>query len=283
MIHSFLMIGQSNMAGRGFMEDVPIIYDEKIKMLRNGRWQTMMEPINYDRSTSGIGLAATFASAWRLLHNQEDDIALIPCADGGTNLDDWAPGGALLEQAIFQAKAAQNISTIDGILWHQGESDSLEHRYQQYQHKMEHIINHLRKELNAPQIPLIIGGLGDFLGDGLYGKYFNEHHYINESLQNFTNDHENNYFVSAKGLTCNPDGVHFDAVSQRRFGIRYFEAFHHQKDIKEALYQEDSLIDTIYNKPLTKSEKMGLLQHQFGLGKISLQAFENLAAEINQS
>ena len=55
MIQSFLMIGQSNIAGRGFLKDVPPIYDEHIKMLRNGRWQTMVEPINYDRLNAGIG------------------------------------------------------------------------------------------------------------------------------------------------------------------------------------------------------------------------------------
>lgn len=281
MIHSFLMIGQSNMSGRGFLEDVPSICDEKIKMLRNGRWQIMTEPVNYDRSTSGIGLAASFASAWRLYHNQEDDIALIPCADGGSSLDDWEIGGALLSNAISQAKAAQKISTLDGILWHQGENDSLGHRHIQYQDKLEKTINYLRKELNVPHIPLIIGGLGDFLGNGLYGKYFNEHHYINESLQKFTNTQDNCYFVSAEGLTANPDGVHFDAISQRRFGVRYFEAFHHQKNILNTLDNEDAVIDTIYKRALTKTEKMGQLQYVFGLGKISLEEFQTQSAEMS--
>ncbi|EQC78751.1 Acetylxylan esterase related enzyme [Enterococcus sp. HSIEG1] len=31
MMKSFLMIGQSNMAGRGFIQDVPPIYNEKLK------------------------------------------------------------------------------------------------------------------------------------------------------------------------------------------------------------------------------------------------------------
>lgn len=64
MIKSFLMLGQSNMAGRGFLNEVDPIYNEKIKMLRNGQWQMMTEPINYDRPVSGVGLAASFADAW---------------------------------------------------------------------------------------------------------------------------------------------------------------------------------------------------------------------------
>ena len=80
MIPSFLMIGQSNIAGRGFPKDVASIYDEHIKMLRNGRWQTMVEPINYDRPNAGIGFSASFAATWRL-KNESEEIGLIPCAD----------------------------------------------------------------------------------------------------------------------------------------------------------------------------------------------------------
>ena len=38
---SVLMIGQSHMAGRGFLNEVPMICNERIQMLRNGRWQMM--------------------------------------------------------------------------------------------------------------------------------------------------------------------------------------------------------------------------------------------------
>ena len=58
VVKSFLMLGQSNMAGRGFIHEVDPIYNERIQMLRNGRWQMMTEPINYDRPVSGISLAS---------------------------------------------------------------------------------------------------------------------------------------------------------------------------------------------------------------------------------
>ena len=54
---SVLMIGQSNMAGRGFINEVPMICNERILMLRNGKWQMMTEPVNYDRPISGVSLA----------------------------------------------------------------------------------------------------------------------------------------------------------------------------------------------------------------------------------
>jgi hypothetical protein len=281
MTHSFLMIGQSNMAGRGFLKEVPSIHDEKIKMLRNGRWQMMAEPINFDRSTSGISLAASFASAWRLLHNQEDDIALIPCSDGGTNLDDWSVEGPLFQNALFQAKAAQKTSTLSGILWHQGESDSNGQKYQSYIEKFSLIIKTLREELNVPDIPLIVGGLGDFLKDGIYGPYFNEYNEVNAALIQFAEDHHHCYFASAEGLTANSDNIHFDAVSQRKFGIRYFKAFEQKSHILGKSADEDQIIEKIYNRPLTKNEKYELLQYQFAMGVISADEFQTQFAELN--
>ncbi|KFF22896.1 sialate O-acetylesterase [Chryseobacterium sp. JM1] len=280
MTHSFLMIGQSNMAGRGFLNEVPPIYDEKIKMLRNGRWQMMAEPVNYDRSTSGISLAASFASSWRLLHNQEDDIALIPCADGGTSLDDWSVEGSLFQNAVLQAKAAQKISTLSGILWHQGESDSNGQKHLLYREKLALIIKTLRKQLNAPDLPLIIGGLGDFLQNGIYGQYFNEHHQVNAALMQFAKDQQHCYFVSAKGLTANPDNIHFNAVSQRKFGVRYFKAFQEKNHILEALPDEDQIIETIHQKPLTKNEKHELLQYQWAMGVITAEEFQAQIAKL---
>ena len=118
MISSFLLIGQSNMAGRGYINEVPAIVNEGILMLRNGRWQMMAEPIHFDRPGAGIGMAISFAAGFRADH-PEVQVGLIPCADGGTSLDDWAVGGLLFEHAMAQAKLAQRSSIIKGILWHQ--------------------------------------------------------------------------------------------------------------------------------------------------------------------
>jgi hypothetical protein len=273
MINSFLMIGQSNMAGRGYLKDVKQIYDEKIKMLVNGRWQTMTEPINFDRPSSGVGMAASFAGAWRLKNDQEE-IGLIPCADGGTSLDDWAVGGVLFENALFQAKLALRSSKLSGILWHQGENDSFGGLSILYYDKLSTIVDAFRHALNAPAIPFITGGLGDFLSSGRYGKYFTEYNQVNHALQKFAETKPNCYFVTANGLTANADGLHFDAVSQRRFGIRYFDSFFRKKNILEPLASEDELIETIQNRPLTKKEQGALLEIDFACGKISLADLE---------
>jgi hypothetical protein len=280
MINSFLMVGQSNMAGRGYLKDVGQIYDEQIKMLVNGRWQTMTEPINYDRPTAGIGLAASFAGAWRLA-NEDEQIGLIPCADGGSSLDDWAVDGVLFEHAVFQARLAQRTSKLSGILWHQGENDSFAGRSAVYYDKLSVIVAALRTELSVSDIPFIAGGIGDFLSGGRYGQYFTEHTQVNHALQKYATEMPNAFFVTSTGLGANADGLHFDAVSQRKFGIRYFESFSKKKSVLEPLSAEDDLVNRIQDIPLTKTAQIALLEISFASGNLLLKDFEEQLTILN--
>ncbi len=280
MIKSFLMIGQSNMAGRGFVHDVTPIYNERIQMLRNGRWQMMTEPINYDRPVSGISLASSFAEAWSR-KNEEDKIGLIPCAEGGSSLDEWSVDGILFQHAISEARFALQTSELSGILWHQGESDSFNGNYKTYYKKLEIIMEQLRKELNAYDIPLIIGGLGDFLGKEGFGKNCTEYQLINQELEKFAFEHKACYFVTAKELTSNPDGIHIDAISQRKFGLRYFDALLNNHHVLEPLMNENQWREESKARTYTKSEKIYILSTDLALGKISYAEFETQFMEIS--
>ncbi|PSK93239.1 sialate O-acetylesterase [Taibaiella chishuiensis] len=280
MIHAFLMIGQSNMAGRGFVQEAPPVFDEHIKMLRNGRWQTMWEPVNYDRPTSGISLAASFAAAWRLQHS-DGEIGLIPCAEGGASLKDWAVGGALFDHAVSQARLALRDSKLAGILWHQGESDCFPELAATYAARLEVIIDALRSELDAPGVPLIVGGLGDYLASGIYGQYFQSYPLINTALQDFAHAHAHCYFVSAAGLSANPDGIHFNAASLRVFGLRYFDAFNRLTDAGPD-DQEEELLQRIYARPYTLKEQTALLEYRFASGALTSEAYQQALVILKQ-
>ncbi|MBL1230602.1 sialate O-acetylesterase [Enterococcus sp. BWB1-3] len=281
MIKSFLMIGQSNMAGRGFLDDVEPIYNERIKMLRNGRWQMMAEPINYDRPVAGVGLAGSFAAAW-CLENRTDEIGLIPCAEGGSTLAEWAVDGILFRNAVSQVKLAMENSELAGIMWHQGESDSYGESYKTYYKKFLIILDTLRKELNVPDIPVIIGGLGDYLGQSGFGKGCTEYKLINNELEKIAFKQPNCYYVTGQNLTCNPDGIHIDAISQRKFGYRYFESFSKKKHIMDVLTDEEKFINPDINRVYTKNEKIYLESMEFALGKISYDTFEARMIAVNE-
>ena len=118
---SILLLGQSNMAGRGDLGDVEVIDDDIIFMIRNNSWTKMVEPIHDDKSAAGVGLAASFAKGF--VDAFDCEVGLIPGAYGGTSLGDWAVNGTYYNRALEMAKAAQQDSEICAILWHQGESN----------------------------------------------------------------------------------------------------------------------------------------------------------------
>lgn len=241
MTHSFLLIGQSNMAGRGFTGEVAPIQNEKLHVLRNGRWMFFYSPVNPDRPFSGVCLAESFAEIYSKEHNVE--VGLIPCADGGTCLDQWVPGGLLYDHAIYQARLAMRTSNIAGILWHQGESDCNEGAYQKYEEKFTRIMNSMRRDLGLYDVPFLLGGLGDFLQNRPDGGMAENYGKINQTLECIAKKNAMTGFVSAKGLTSNPDNLHFNAHSLREFGLRYYDVFKTLED-KNKVFEEKSSEDS---------------------------------------
>ncbi|MEE1074155.1 MAG: sialate O-acetylesterase [Acutalibacteraceae bacterium] len=238
MIHSFLLIGQSNMAGRGFLNEAIEVDKTNIKILRNGRWQEMFRPINPDRSFSGVSLAESFAEKYAKTYDVE--VGLIPCADGGTTLEQWEVGGLLFENAIFNAKLASRTSTIAGVLWHQGESDCAEDLYPLYKQKFEKIMDALRQELNLYDVPFLLGGLGDYLPKMIQDTTLKNYALVNEQLKLIAKNNSMTGYISAKGLTANPDNLHFNSKSLYEFGHRYFNEFERLRD-KNKVFKEKLL------------------------------------------
>jgi len=228
VIHSFLLIGQSNMAGRGFVTDIEPVSDRRILVMRNGRWQKMFRPVNPDRSFSGVCLAEKFAQLYAEKYDVQ--VGLIPCADGGTCLQQWQPGSLLLDNAINCARLADRTSNVAGILWHQGESDCQEDRYPTYVERFLPILAELRKEPFLNDLPFLIGGLGDYLPNYTKSPYVVNYRFVNRALQEISETQQNVGFVSAEGLTPNEDQLHFNAPSLYEFGKRYFEVFESMRD-----------------------------------------------------
>jgi len=154
------------------------------------------------------------------------DVGLICCADGGTSMDQWMPGGLLYDHAVMNAKLAQRTSTIAGILWHQGESDCPDGLHQVYKDKLLQMLTQLRRDLELPDTPILLGGLGDFLFNRENTVWeLNNAPLINEALQAAAAEAEHIAFVPATGLGSNPDLLHFSAAALYEFGQRYFDVY----------------------------------------------------------
>ena len=228
LVDSILMLGQSNMAGRGDMGQVKPIRNPLCHMLRMGRWQPMCEPVNPDRGIfegrfrSGISLAASFADEYARAYQRP--VGLIPCADGGTYLSQWMPGELNYDHAVMQCKLALRTSSLKAILWHQGESDCLsDETVASYRENFKVMIAALRRDLGLGDIPVILGELPQQMGEAW--KTQGREQQMNAVLRQLAKEVPNCAIASSVGLTMKPDGAHFDSPACREFGKRYFDAY----------------------------------------------------------
>ena len=220
----FLLIGQSNMAGRGVIEEPDRVpFPRVFTLTKEETWVPAIEPIHFDRPDRlGTGLGRSFA---RVLAEAAPGarIGLIPAAMGGSALDEWKVGGKLYADAVRRAKAAMKNGRLRGILWHQGEADSgkLE-LIRSYQERWLAVMKALRAELG--DVPIVVGELGQFL----YAREKNDYPLVrlmNEQLAMLAVAGTRVAFVSSGGLAHKGDALHFDSAGLREFGRRYAHAF----------------------------------------------------------
>jgi hypothetical protein len=82
-------------------------------------------------------------------------------------------------------------------------------------------------------------------------------------------------------LTSNPDGIHIDTISQRKFGLRYFEAFSNRQHVLKPLINENELLNINNARTHTKTEKIYIKSMDFALGKISYEEFVSQVMQTN--
>jgi hypothetical protein len=220
----YLLVGQSNMAGRGVLTDSNRVNADRVfKLDAKGEWQRAEEPIHFDKKSAGAGLAASFARAMAD-RNKDVKIGLIPCAVGGTRIDRWVEGGDLWSNAVKRTKIALKSGKLKGILWHQGESEATSKLALKWGTKFESMIKSFRREFG--EVPFIAGELGGYLETYKSKKadrvLWRE---INSQLHSLEGKIKDYRTVSSEGLTPKRDNLHFNTESLRILGLRYAEAF----------------------------------------------------------
>ena len=215
----FLLVGQSNMAGRGKIEPSDKQTHPRIFMLdKDNAWVPAQDPVHFDKpKIAGVGLCSEFARC-AAAKNPAAKIGLIPCAVGGTSLDEWKIGDALYTNTVARVRAALKSGTLQAILWHQGEADCAEKKRVSYPARFTSMIEQLRQDLNAEHVPVLVGELGRFEGKTGYLAF-------NDMLPQITNVVPRCALVPSEGLGANSDNIHFNAKALRAFGKRYFEQY----------------------------------------------------------
>lgn len=178
----WVLAGQSNMEGCGLLEGFEEPSPNVFSFGMDERWQVATEPLHVlahsldpvhnplspeeralalargtDGMAAGAGLGLSFGKF--LSAALEQPVSLLPCAHGGTSLDQWSPalrhrGGESLYGSMMRRIEAAGAK-VTGLLWYQGESDALGCGSGEYQSKWRAWVHAVRRDLGAPSLPVL--------------------------------------------------------------------------------------------------------------------------------
>ena len=227
----YLLMGQSNMKGRGVMPDEPK-RDPRIVMmhLRDDQWYLARHPLHltgdaktfqgHDNAGVGPGLAfaETLAAA-----NPKTAIGLVPCAVGGSSIKLWQKGAKLYDEALRRAKLAQQTTApvkarIRGVIWLQGEANAKTDELPLHAGRLRALIESLRADLALPDLPFIACTIGEMKPEPLL-THLKAMNGIQLALPKSV---PHTACVDARDLKTHiGDAVHFDTTAQNEIGKRF--------------------------------------------------------------
>jgi hypothetical protein len=213
----YLLIGQSNMAGRAPIESRDQDTLKRVFLFTGqppAYWELAANPLNKyssirkDLKLQALGpgyiFAQTVAEAF-----PGSNIGLVVNARGGTSINEWMPGTQYYNETVSRTRLALKYGKLKGILWHQGESDVKE--WDSYPEKLSQLVAALRKDLGADKAPFIAGELSEDKPQRIP---------FNRMIRNVPDKIPYCAVVSVEGLSTF-DSTHFDSKSQRILGERY--------------------------------------------------------------
>lgn len=193
----WILAGQSNMQGVGNLVDVEQPHDLVHSFDMADRWIVAEEPLHVLGSASdrvhwplnaqkvaerlegdrlrksiaarvkGAGLGLPFAV--EMVRRTGVPVGLVPCAHGGTSMDQWDPalkskGGDSLYGSMFRRFEAAG-SKVKGVLWYQGESDANPKAVDAFAQKFENLVAAIREDFRQPDLPFYYVQLGRHVSD----------------------------------------------------------------------------------------------------------------------
>jgi hypothetical protein len=231
----WLLCGQSNMKGRGFMPEEPK-NDPRIVMMHkvDDQWYLARHPLHLvgDAKTfkgfdnAGVGPGLAFAEVLAA-QDKTAGIGLVPCAVGGSSINVWQKGTKLYDEALRRAKLALQTTApvkarLRGILWLQGEANANAQDRPQYANQLRAMIASFRADLAMPELPFIACTIGEMQPEPRL-TYLKA---MNEILLALPKSVPHTACVDARDLKTHiGDSVHFDTAAQNEIGKRFAEMF----------------------------------------------------------
>jgi hypothetical protein len=234
----WLLMGQSNMSGRGLLAELPPGWnrpDPRILLLGNdGVVRPAVEPLDSAEgqidavsadAAAAVGPGLTFARA-RLEADPDRRILLVPCAKGGTAIAEWTPAtdrSTLFGSCVARAREARTFGRLAGGIWYQGESDTRTWEAAQgWAARCADMLSAFREAMAQPNLPVIVVSLGDPPEIGEYAGRYPHWEAVRAAQDALRLNHVR--VVPARGLPRNSDGLHLSTAGQLALGRRLAEA-----------------------------------------------------------
>lgn len=232
----FLLMGQSNMAGYGALLPEDKRPHEGQWVLRgtpekDARWEAAAHPFHTRCPASDrYGLAGAFGLLYRETWPTRE-VGFVPLGWGGAALARMDQASPYYKEVLAKARWAKANGTLKGLLWHQGCSDTVHSKdAETYAERLKAFFEGLRKDLEMPELPIVIGDLPAF-----YGTLYPPHaapdrqariRTVRAALRRVAREVPHATFVPSANLRSH-DGynVHFDRASDVILGARYFDAY----------------------------------------------------------
>ncbi|MEP7377431.1 MAG: sialate O-acetylesterase [Chitinophagaceae bacterium] len=222
----FILAGQSNMAGRGYVEPEDTVPVKRLLTINeSGQLIIAKEPLHfYEPTLTGLDCGYSFGTT--LIKNIPDSISvlLIPTAVGGSSISQWLGDSVhrnvkLFSNFLEKLEIAKRYGVIKAVLWHQGESDANEKDILLYRKRLSELIARFRSSVGNSNLPVLFGELGSFSNDKENWKL------INKEIHGYSSTGKNNAVISTADLEHKGDSIHFDSKGQRLMGKRFAEAW----------------------------------------------------------
>ncbi|MCF8049138.1 MAG: sialate O-acetylesterase [Desulfarculaceae bacterium] len=173
----FILAGQSNMSGRGALDQLPPDFPANRRRIKNFTnadvWAEATEPLDDPRGQKdacsldlapGVGPGASFAQHLTELLPMVH-VGLIPCARGRVTMDEWAPNtrpNTLYGSSLRRARLAKDKGRVTGVLFYQGESDAYSRRaVEAWPQRFAALVAAWRRDLGDAKLPVVFCQVGN--------------------------------------------------------------------------------------------------------------------------
>jgi len=239
--HIYLLIGQSNMAGRGRVRSTDKTPHPRVLSFdRGGTWIPAREPLHWDRRNAGVGPGLSFA---KYLADRDSTITigLVPSAVGETTIEDWLKdspreigrsGANCFWNAVQRTQKGLAQGVLRGILWHHGESNNFPGGEDGYEQHLVTIIQDFRDQLQSPGVPFILGEIAE--SDRSRTKGNNRINSINNTVAKRVP------FTGCASSAALKPQLHFRTEDYRTLGIRYARELLKIRDEGDVVSKKDA-------------------------------------------